>query len=107
MTNKNPVYKFKKAPQGLDEAKSQGQIALSIDNNFIKTLRTRISERNLINDVVYQVEEEVKSGELKNALKLFDIVKEPENNTTVNINQAIQVNKQDVEDAVKIINDLR
>lgn len=107
MTNKNPVYKFKKSPQGLDEAKSRGQVALSIDNNFIKTLRTRISERNLINDVVNQVEKEVKDGELKNALRLFDIVKEPENNTTVNINQAVQVNKKDIDEAVNIINELR
>ena len=107
MTNKHPVCKFKKSPQGLDEAKSKGQVALSIDNNFIKTLRTRISERNLINDVVNQVEKEVKDGELKNALKLFDIVKEPENNTTVNINQAVQVNKKDIDEAVNIINELR
>lgn len=107
MANKHPVCKFKKSPQGLDEAKSKGQIAHSIDNNFIKTLRTRISERNLINDVVCQVEEEVKSGELKNALKLFDIVKEPENNTTVNINQAVQVNKKNIDEAVNIINELR
>lgn len=107
MANKHPVCKFKKSPQGLDEAKSRGQVALSIDNNFIKTLRTRISERNLINDVVCRVEEEVKSGELKNALKLFDIVKEPENNTTVNINQAVQVNKKNIDEAVNIINELR
>lgn len=107
MTNKNPVCKFKKSPQGLDEAKSKGQIALSIDNNLIKTLRTRISETNLIDDVVNGVKEEAQNGDFKNAIKLLEIAKEPENNTTVNINQAVQVNKKDIDDAVNIINKLK
>lgn len=107
LIEKGKATRFKKAPQGLDEAKSKGQIALSIDNNLIKTLRTRISETNLIDDVVNGVKEEAQNGDFKNAIRLLEIAKEPENNTTVNINQAVQVNKQDVEEAVKIINELR
>lgn len=80
---KNPIAnlkgsKFPKAPQGLDEKKSQGQINLSIDKNIIYTLRTRIKEQNLIDDVVAGVVEEVQNGNYKNAIKLIDIAKEPE-----------------------------
>lgn len=116
MTNKEKIQKFvesgkatqfKKAPQGLDEAKSRGQIQLSIDNNLIKTLRSRISEINLIDDVVSGVKVEAENGEYKNAIKLLEIAKESENHTTVNINQAVQVNKHDIDEAVNIINELR
>jgi len=107
MTNKHPTYKFSKAPQNLDEAKSKGQVNLSIDNNLIKTLRSRISEINLIDDVVNGVKEEAENGNYKNAIKLLEIAKEPENHTTVNINQAVQVNKKDIDEAINIINELR
>lgn len=107
MTNKHPSCKFSKAPQNLDENKSKGQVGLAIENNLIKTLRTRISETNLLEDLVKGVASEAENGEYKNALKLLEIVKEPENNTTVNINQAVQVNKKDIDEAVNIINELR
>jgi hypothetical protein len=107
MTNKHPVCKFKKSPQGLDENKSKGQVNLSIENNLIKTLRTRINEINLIDDVVNGVKKEASNGYYKNAIKLLEIAKEPESNTTVNINQAVQVNKKDIDEAVNIINELR
>lgn len=107
MAYKKPENKFPKAPQGLDENKSKGQVQLSIDNNLIKTLRSRISEINLIDDVVNGVKEEAENGIYKNAIKLLEIAKEPENNTTVNINQAVQVNKKDIDEAVNIINELR
>jgi hypothetical protein len=100
---------FPKAPQGLDEAKSRGMRNFAIENNLIKTLRTRISETNLLEDLVNGVAQEAKDGFYKNALKLVEIVKEPENsnNTTVNINQAVQVNKKNLDEAVNIINELR
>lgn len=98
---------FPKAPQGLDEAKSRGMINLSIDNNLIKTLRTRISETNLLQDVVNEVVKKVENGEVKDAIKLIEIVKEPESAPVVNINQAVQVNKKSINEAVKIINELR
>lgn len=96
-----------KAPQGFDEAKSRGQINISRERNLIKTLRTRIGETNLLENLVNGVVEEVDNKQYKNALKLLEIVKEPENSPVVNISQAVQVNKKDVEEAVKIINELR
>lgn len=107
MANKKPSCKFPKAPQGLDEAKSRGMINLALENNLIKTLRTRISETNLLQDVVNEVANRVKEGDIKDAIKLIEIAKEPENNTTVNINQAVQVNKKNIDEAVNIINELR
>lgn len=107
MANKNPSCKFSKAPQNLDEKKSKGQVNLSIENNLIKTLRSRINETTLLQDVVNEVASRVKEGDIKDALKLIEIVKEPENNTTVNINQAVQVNKKNIDEAVNIINELR
>lgn len=98
---------FPKAPQGLDDKKSQGQINLALENNIIKTLRTRINETNIIEDLVSGVAQETKDGFYKNALKLVEIVKEPESAPVVNINQAIQVNKKNIDEAVKIINELR
>ena len=98
---------FPKAPQGLDEKKSRGQINLALENNIIKTLRTRISETNILEDLVNGVAQEAKEGFYKNALKLVEIVKEPESNTVVNINQAVQVNKKNIDEAVNIINELR
>ena len=98
---------FPKAPQGLNEAKSRGQINVSRERNLIQTLRTRIGETNLIENLVDGVVEETENGQYKNALKLLEIVKEPETSTVVNVNQAVQVNKKSIEDAVKIINELR
>lgn len=98
---------FPKAPQGLDEKKSQGQVNLALENNIIKTLRTRIQETGLIENVVKGVMTETENGQYRNAIKLLEIVKEPENNTTVNINQAVQVNKKNIDEAVNIINELR
>lgn len=98
---------FQKAPQNLDEKKSRGQINRALENNIIKTLRTRINETNIIEDLVNGVAQEAKDGFYKNALKLVEIVKEPESTPVVNINQAIQVNKKNIDEAVKIINELR
>ena len=78
MAYKKPESKFPKAPQNLDEKKSKGQIGLSIKKNLIETLRTRISEQNLIDNVVCGVVEEVQNRQYKNAIKLIEIAKEPE-----------------------------
>ena len=99
--------KFCKAPQGLDEAKSKGQIKLSKNTNLLCSARTMFENAEILPELVANLKEEVKEGCVKNAIKFFDVIKETENNTTVNINQAVQVNKKDVEDAVKIINELR
>lgn len=108
MAYKKPEYKFPKAPQNLDEKKSEGQINLALENNIIKTLRTRIKEAGLVEKVVDGVMEEAENNNYKNAIKLLEIVKEPEKtDTTININQAVQVNKDDINEAVNIINELR
>lgn len=64
--------------EAINRAKSKGQIGLSIKKNLIETLRTRISEQNLIDDVVCGVVEEVQNGQYKNAIKLIEIAKEPD-----------------------------
>lgn len=102
---KRNVYSSTNQPTS--EARSRGQINLAKEKNIIKTLRTRISETNLLENLVNGVAVETENGYFKNALKLLEIVKEPENNTTVNINQAVQVNKKDIDEAVNIINELR
>ena len=78
MAYKKPECKFPKSPQGLDEKKSNGQIKLSTKRNLLETLRTRITEQNLIDDVVAGVVEEVQNGSYKNAIKLIEIAKEPD-----------------------------
>ena len=47
------------------------------------------------------------NGNVKAFEVIRDTIGEKAPDAVVNINQAVQVNKQDVEDAVKIINDLR
>ena len=47
------------------------------------------------------------NGNVKAFEVIRDTIGEKNIDTIININQAVQVNKQDVEDAVKIINDLR
>ena len=99
--------KFCKAPQGLDKAKSEGQIELSKNTNLLCSARTMFENANILPDLIINLKEEVSEGYIKNAIKFFEVIKETENNTTVNINQAVQVNKKDVEDAINIINELR
>ena len=107
MTNKKPLYKFQKAPQGLNEAKSKGQIELAKKTNLLCSARTMFENAEILPELVANLKEEVSNGEVKNAIKFFDVIKETENNTTVNINQAVQVNKDDINEAVKIINELK
>ena len=99
--------KFPKAPQGLDKAKSEGQIELAKNTNLLCSARTMFENANILPDLITNLKEEVSEGYIKNAIKFFEVIKETENNTTVNINQAVQVNKKDVEDAINIINELR
>lgn len=98
---------FTSENQPSPEVKSKAAINLAKEKNLIKTLRTRISETNILENLVNGIAEETENKYFKNALKLLEIVKEPENNTTVNINQAVQVNKKDIDEAVNIINELR
>ena len=45
---------------------------------MLETLRSRIDEHNLIDDIVSGVVEEVQEGKYKNAIELLKIAKEPE-----------------------------
>ena len=99
--------KFPKSPQGLNEAKSRGQVERARNTNLLGSARTMFENADILPDLVANLKDEVASGQVKNAIKFFDVIKETESSTTVNINQAVQVNKKNIEDAVKIINELR
>lgn len=88
----------------INEAKSMGHM---YKNTVIRALRNGIAVRDIVNKTLDIVEAELELGNCKPALKLIEIAKETENNTTVNINQAVQVNKKDIDEAVNIINELR
>lgn len=84
--------KFKKAPQGLDEAKSNGQIDLSKKTNLLCNARTLFENAQILPDLVDSLKAEVKAGETKNAIKFFDVIKEPEDKN-ININGGLEVQK--------------
>lgn len=90
--------------EAINDAKSAG---MRYKNVVIRALRDGIAVRDIVNKTLDIVEAELEEGNCKSALKLIEIAKETENNTTVNINQAVQVNKQDIDEAVNIINELR
>ena len=102
---KNPTAnlkgnKFKKAPQGLDEAKSKGQIEVSIKKNLIETLRTNISDTSLVSKIVEGVNREVENGVYKNGIELLKIAKEPEDKT-INLNGGLEVQKVFIDEKTK------
>ena len=85
LKNLEKRVKFKKSPQGLDDAKSNGQINLSIEKNIISTLRTEIQNNTtILKDIPQALQEEVSNGKLDNAIKLLNIIKEPEKQELVN-----------------------
>lgn len=84
--------------EAINQAKSNGQLARSIARNILATLRTNVEEKtNLLEDVPKGIQAEVNQGKFDNALKLLNIIKEPEKqdigitgdieltNTTINI----------------------
>lgn len=84
---------FSKAPQGLNEAKSGGQINLSIEKNILATLRTEIkSNTTILKDLPQGIQEEVRNGKYDNAIKLLNIIKEPEAQS-INLNGGLEVQK--------------
>lgn len=70
--------KFPKAPQGLDEAKSKGQIELAKNTNLLCSARTMFENAEILPELVANLKEEVVNGEVKNAIKFFDVIKEAE-----------------------------
>ena len=100
LENLNKRVKFKKAPQGLDEAKSEGQIEVSIKKNLIETLRTNISDTSLVSKIVEGVNREVENGVYKNGIELLKIAKEPEDKT-INLNGGLEVQKVFIDEKTK------
>lgn len=84
--------RFKKAPQGLDELKSNGKIETSIKRNILETLRTNIDNTNLVSEIVLGVAEEVAQGNYKNGIELLKIAKEPETQN-INLNGGVEIQK--------------
>lgn len=78
LIEKGKNTRFKKAPQGLDEAKSKGQVERAKKTNLLCTARTLFENANILPDLVDNLKEEVQEGETKNAIKFFDVIKEPE-----------------------------
>lgn len=102
--------KFPKAPQGLDDKKSEGQIRLSKQNNIICTARTLFEASGILHKVIANIEEEVENGINKNAIELLKIIKEPE---TQNIKldggvevQKVFITKEEKKETDKHIDDI-
>jgi len=101
LENLNKRKKFPKSPQGLDEAKSNGQINLSIEKNILATLRTEIkSNTTILKDLPQGIQNEVKNGKYDNAIKLLNIIKEPEEQN-INLNGGLEVQKIYIEQEQK------
>lgn len=94
--NAKPNYKFPKGDQGLNEAKSQGQIRRSQEKNILAHIRSNLQDRNIISKVFDVVEEEVENGNTKNAIELMKIAKESEDKN-INLNGGIEVQKVFIE----------
>ena len=93
--------KFPKAPQGLDEAKSIGQINLSIEKNIVATLRTEIkTNTTILKDLPRGIQEEVRNGKYENAIKLLNIIKEPDEQK-INLNGGLEVQKVFIDEKTK------
>lgn len=86
----DPECYFKKAPQNLDEKKSQGQIERSRKRNLLLTARTLYENADILPQMIDNIKNEVEMGMNKNAIELLKVIKEPEEQ---NINLKGQVQK--------------
>lgn len=86
--------------EAINQAKSRGKIEASIKRNLLATLRSRIDEHNLIDDIVSGVAEEVQEGKYKNAIELLKIAKEPEDKN-INLNGGVEIQKVFIDEATK------
>lgn len=77
-SKENLNYPIDNSSEEINQKKSDGKIKSSINKNLLLTLRSRITEWDLIDKVVAGVNEEVEEGNYKNAIKLIDIAKENE-----------------------------
>lgn len=100
MAYKKPECKFKKSPQGLDDAKSKGQIQRAKNNNLICTARTLFDNADILPDLINNVKEEVRNGINKNAIDLLKVIKEPETQE-INLNGGLEVQKVFIDEKTK------
>lgn len=100
MAYKKPERKFPKAPQGLDEKKSAGQVNLSRKTNITYTARTLFENADILPQMVENIKEEVMNGNNKNAIDFFKAIKEPEEQV-INLNGGVAVQKVFIEEATK------
>ena len=78
MAYKKPERKFKKSPQGLDEAKSKGQVQRSKNNNLVCSARTLFDNAEILPQLIDNIKAEVEQGINKNAIDLLKVIKEPD-----------------------------
>lgn len=93
--------KFSSDYQPSEEAKSRGHINASIGKNIIATLRTEIQQNTtILKDLPKALQEEVNEGKLDNAIKLLNIIKEPEKQE-VKLDGGLEIQKVFIEEATK------
>ena len=92
--------RFSKAPQGLDEKKSEGQIERAKNTNLLCSARTLFQNADILPDLIANVKQEVLNGNNKNAIDLLKVIKEPEAQD-INLNGGIEVQKIFVEEKTK------
>ena len=85
-------HKFDKSPQDLNDKKSQGMIEARKQKNLIMTARTLYESAEILPKLIDNIKEEVDNGLNKNAIELFKVLKEPEENT-INLNGNVGVKK--------------
>lgn len=78
LKNLEKRVKFPKAPQGFDDVKSDGQIKLAKNTNLLCSARTMFENANILPDLVANLKEEVAEGKNENAIKFFNVIKEPD-----------------------------
>lgn len=110
--NPNPKRNntFSKAPQGLDDKKSQGQINRSKELNILSHIRSNIHDRNIISKTFDVIETELEAGITKNAIEVLKIAKENEKqdiNLTGGVEvQKVYITKEEQEEVKKHIDEM-
>lgn len=72
------LTKIDNTDEKINEAKSRGQIELSKKTNLLCTARTLFENANILPELVDSLKEEIQEGKTKNAIRFFDVIKEPE-----------------------------
>lgn len=91
---------FPKAPQGLNEKKSEGQLEASKINNILCTGRTLYYNAGILPQLVQNIKQEVQEGKNDNAIKMFGLIKENEAQN-INLNGGLEVQKVFIDEATK------